>query len=86
MSIYELMLIVFVINLPFGHLRSKSTKFSRKWMMAIHVPIPFIILLRVLSGFNWTTIPFMILAAIVGQMAGGKLTFFIGKEKNDMQY
>jgi hypothetical protein len=80
MTIYELMLIVFVINLPFGHLRSKSTKFSRKWMMAIHVPIPFIILLRVLSGFNWTMIPFMILAAIAGQMIGGKLTYIIGKE------
>lgn len=80
MTIYELMLIVFVINLPFGYLRSKSTKFSRRWMIATHVPIPFVFLLRVLSGFNWTTIPFVMIADIAGQMVGGKLSYIIGKE------
>jgi hypothetical protein len=67
------MLIVFMINLPFGHLRSKSTKFSRKWMMAVHAPIPFVFLLRVFSGFNWTMIPLMVLSDIAGQIVGGKL-------------
>jgi hypothetical protein len=81
MTIYELMLVVFMINLPFGHLRSKSTKFSRKWMIAVHVPIPFVFLLRVLSGFNWTMIPFMVLADIAGQMVGGKLTCIVGKSE-----
>ena len=79
MSIYELMIIVFVINLPFGHLRSKSTKFSRKWMMAVHVPIPFVFLFRILSGFNWTMIPFMVLADIAGQIIGGKLAYIVDR-------
>lgn len=79
MSINELMLIVFLINLPFGHLRSRSTKFSRKWMMAVHIPIPFVFLLRVLSGFTWTTIPFVMVADIAGQIVGGKLIYGIEK-------
>lgn len=75
MTINELMLIVFIINLPCGYLRSKSTKFSRRWMMAIHIPIPFVFLLRIFSGFNWTVIPLMVLSAIAGQILGGKLKY-----------
>lgn len=81
LTINELMIIVFIINLPFGYLRSGSTKFSRRWMMAIHVPIPFVFLLRIFSGFNWTVIPFMVLADVAGQMVGGKLTYFVRKEQ-----
>jgi hypothetical protein len=80
MTINEMMLVVFMINLPFGYLRNKSTKFSRRWMLAIHVPIPFVFLLRILSGFNWTVIPFIIIADVAGQIVGGKLKYSVGKE------
>ncbi len=73
MSINELMLIVFLINLPFGYLRSKATKFSRQWMMAVHIPVPFVFLLRIFSGLNWTAIPLLVISDIAGQLAGGKL-------------
>ncbi|MCX9082081.1 MAG: hypothetical protein OIN83_07775 [Candidatus Methanoperedens sp.] len=73
MSINELMLIVFLINIPFGYMRSNATKFSRKWMMAVHIPVPFVFLLRIFSGFNWTVIPLLLLSDIAGQIAGGKL-------------
>ncbi len=73
MSINELMLIVFLINLPFGYLRSKAARFSRQWMMAVHVPVPFVFLLRIFSGLNWTVIPLLVLSDIAGQLAGGKL-------------
>ncbi len=73
MTINELMLIVFLINLPFGYIRSNSTKFSRKWIMAIHIPVPFVFLLRMISGLNWTVIPLLVLSDIAGQFAGGKL-------------
>ncbi len=73
MSINELMLIVFLINLPFGYLRSKATKFSRRWMMAVHIPVPFVFLLRMLSGFGLTVIPLLVLSDIAGQIVGGKL-------------
>jgi len=73
MTINELMLLVFVINLPFGYFRSKATKFSRQWMMAVHIPVPFVFLLRIFSGFNWTVIPLLVLSDVAGQIAGGKL-------------
>jgi len=73
MTINELLLLVFVINLPFGYLRSKATKFSRQWMMAVHIPVPFVFLLRIFSGFNWTVIPLLVLSDVAGQIAGGKL-------------
>ncbi|MCX9012424.1 MAG: hypothetical protein OIN66_15060 [Candidatus Methanoperedens sp.] len=73
MSINELMLIVFLVNLPFGYMRSKAARFSRQWMMAIHIPVPFVFLLRIFSGLNWTVIPLLVLSDIAGQLAGGKL-------------
>jgi hypothetical protein len=78
-SINELMLVVFIINLPFGYMRSKTSKFSRQWMMAIHIPVPFVFLLRIFSGLNWTVIPLLVLSDVAGQLAGGKLG------KRDMQ-
>lgn len=73
MSINELMLIVFLRNLPFGYLRSNASRFSREWMMAVHIPVPFVFLLRMVSGLNWTAIPLLVLSDIAGQIAGGKL-------------
>jgi hypothetical protein len=73
MSINELMLVVFLINLPFGYMRSKSARFSRQWIIAIHIPVPFVFLLRVFSGLNWTVMPLLVLSDVAGQLAGGKL-------------
>lgn len=72
-TINELMVIVFIINLPFGYMRSKATRFSKKWIMAIHIPVPFVFLLRIASGLNWTVIPLLVLSDIAGQFAGGKI-------------
>ncbi len=72
-TINELMLIVFIINLPFGYMRSKAARFSRQWMMAIHIPVPLVFLLRIFSGLNWTVIPLLVLSDVAGQLAGGKL-------------
>lgn len=72
-SINELMILVFLINLPFGYFRSKSERFSRQWMMAIHIPIPFIFILRIASGFGLAVIPLLVLSDIAGQIAGGML-------------
>ncbi len=73
MSIIELMLAVFLINLPFGYWRYSTARFSRQWMMAVHIPVPFIFLLRVLSGFGWTVIPLLMISDFLGQLVGGKL-------------
>jgi len=73
MSINEIMLLVFLLNLPFGYIRGNSKKFSRKWMMAIHIPVPFVFLMRILSGLSYTVIPLLVLSDIAGQIAGAKL-------------
>ncbi|NJD78446.1 MAG: hypothetical protein FIB08_15360 [Candidatus Methanoperedens sp.] len=73
MSIIELMLVVFIINLPFGYWRFNAARFSRQWMMAIHIPVPFVFLLRIVSGFGWKVIPLLMVSFAAGQFAGGKL-------------
>ncbi len=73
MSIEELMLAVFILNLPFGHVRSKAAVYSRRWMLAIHIPVPFVIALRIFSGFGWKVIPLLVLSDVAGQLAGGKI-------------
>ncbi len=73
MSIIELMLVVFLINLPFGYWRFKAARFSRQWMMAVHIPVPFVFLLRIFSGFGLSAIPLLMLSFAAGQFAGGKI-------------
>lgn len=65
-------LIVFVFNIPFGYWRENVKKFSLQWALAIHVPIPFIILLRIYSGmgFQFITYPIMVGAFFLGQYLG----------------
>ena len=72
MSLKELTLTVFVLNLPFGYWRSRAAAYSRQWMLAIHIPVPFVIVLRICSGFNWHVIPVLVLADVAGQLAGGQ--------------
>ena len=67
------MLAVFLINLPFGYWRHRTARFSRQWMMAVHVPVPFVFLLRTLSGFSLTAVPLLMISFAAGQFAGGKI-------------
>lgn len=73
MPIIGLMLAVFLINLPFGYWRHRAIRFSRQWMMAIYIPVPFMLLLRILSGFDWKVVPLLMFSFAAGQFAGGKL-------------
>ncbi len=73
LSLVELMLIVLLINIPFGYWRSRADRFSRQWMMAIHLPVPLVFLLRIISGFNWTIIPFLMVSFAAGQFIGGNI-------------
>ncbi len=68
-------LIVFVINVPFGYWRSNVKSFSVQWFLAIHLPVPFIVALRFLSGigFAWYTYIFLIAAYFMGQKIGALL-------------
>lgn len=67
------MLLVFLINLPFGYMRSKNAPFSARWLFAVHLPVPLVFILRRSYGFGWNAVPLLILADVAGQLVGGKL-------------
>ena len=65
-------IIVFIINIPFGYWRASEKKFSLNWFLSIHVPIPFVILLRIYSniGFAFYTYPIIVFSFFAGQFLG----------------
>lgn len=72
-SLIGLVLFTAVLNLPFGFLRAKTDKYSFKWFLYIHLPIPFIYLLRQLLLLKAIIIPLLLVAAVTGQIFGGRL-------------
>jgi ABC-type spermidine/putrescine transport system permease subunit I len=62
-----------IINLPFGYFRKKTKKYSFKWFLYIHLPIPLIFLARVSSHLSYRYIPIFVAAAVTGQILGGKI-------------
>ena len=43
---------VFAVNVPFGWWRAGTRKFSRSWFLAVHAPVPLVVLLRIVSGLG----------------------------------
>lgn len=62
-----------VLNLPFGFYRYGVRKFSWRWFLAIHLPVPAVIILRLATGAPWSIIPLLIAAAVIGQLLGAAL-------------
>lgn len=65
--------LTFMLNMPFGYFRGKTKRYSLKWFLCIHMPIPFIVLARTFSHLDIKYIPLFVLAAVLGQVWGGKL-------------
>lgn len=72
-AVLLLLLFTLLINLPFGYARAKSRRFSFRWFLYIHVPIPIIFIARTISHIEFKYLPLLALAAIIGQVVGGKL-------------
>jgi hypothetical protein len=72
-------LAVFAINLPFGYWRDATRKFSLSWVLAIHLPIPAVVALRVYShiGFALLTYPLVVGSFFLGQFTGGRLRILL---------
>jgi ABC-type spermidine/putrescine transport system permease subunit I len=64
-----------LINLPFGYARARAKRYSLRWFLFIHVPIPVIFIVRTFSHIDIKYIPIFAFAAITGQLLGGKLEF-----------
>ena len=75
MELILIALITFLINLPFGALRSRQKKFSLMWWVYIHIPVPIVILMRIYSdiGFAFYTYPILVGAFFLGQFMGRKV-------------
>ncbi len=63
----------FILNLPFGYIRKSTKKYSFKWFLYIHMPIPMIIVARITTHTSYLFIPLFILVSIGGQVCGGKI-------------
>jgi len=72
-AILALFVFTLLINLPFGYLRAKTKKYSSLWFLYIHIPIPLIFVARTFSHIEFKYIPIFVLAALAGQILGGKL-------------
>lgn len=61
-----------IINLPFGYLRGGMRKLSFCWFVAIHAPVPFVILIRKFHHLelSWVLAPFLLGSFFAGQYLG----------------
>ena len=75
MNIWTVALIVFALTLPFGYWKATVKRFSPRWFLSIHLPIPLVIALRIVSGLGWQfiTYPVLVAAFFVGHFVGGRL-------------
>jgi len=70
-------IIVFFLAFPFGFWRAKSKFKSRDWMLAIHIPVIFIILLRIYNkvhfhiSFSWWSVLYNLIAFMSAQYLAG---------------
>jgi hypothetical protein len=69
-----LILLAFIISVPCGYLRQNFKKYSFMWFLLIHIPIPFIVLLRLKAGLSWHYIPLTLGGSVAGQLIGGVLS------------
>ena len=67
--------LVFLLNLPFGLWRSRVKKFSWRWIVAVHAPVPAVAALRLASGLGFEPIsyPLLVCAYFTGQLCGGRV-------------
>ncbi|MCK5068009.1 MAG: hypothetical protein KAR16_11240 [Bacteroidales bacterium] len=72
-------ILVFILNIPFGYWRANVSRFSTQWFLAIHIPVPFVVALRLLSGigFSWYTYLFLVGGFFLGQLFGSRLMKWI---------
>jgi len=68
-------ILTFVVNLPFGYWRGNFRKLSFWWFVAIHIPVPLIILIRKFYHLHltWSLLPFLLGSFFLGQFAGRKI-------------
>ena len=81
MNLLFVSIFVFVLNLPFGYWRANVHTYGLQWILAIHLPVPFVIAARIFFniGFEFYTYPILISAFFLGQYLG---KYLYTKRKN----
>ena len=69
-----LVVMALIISIPCGYIRQNYKKYSFMWFLLIHLPIPFIVLLRIEAGLSWHVIPLTLGGSVAGQIVGGALS------------
>lgn len=72
--IIGLVILALVISIPCGYIRQNYPKYSFMWFLLIHLPIPFIVLLRIKAGISWHFIPLTLGGSVAGQIIGGAVS------------
>ncbi len=74
------LIVTFIVNIPFGFWRAHAKRTGNRieWILAVHLPVPLVILMRYLAGLSWNLegaplILIFVLAYFLGQRTGGKL-------------
>jgi hypothetical protein len=75
MNLLIVAVIVVLLNLPFGFWRAGVKKFSWQWFVAIHLPVPIVIAIRIFSGLGFALVsyPVLIGAFFLGQFIGARI-------------
>ncbi len=73
---------VALINVFFGYWRSNVKKLSFPWILAVHIPVPISIALRLaFLGWSWLLLPAFVAAFAIGQFSGGQLRRLLKKAR-----
>ena len=70
LTVVGLILLTFIVSVPCGYLRQNYKKYSFMWFLLLHLPIPFIVLLRVKAGLDLRVIPLTVFGSVAGQIVG----------------
>ncbi len=73
LTLAGLLAFVYLFNLPFGYWRANIKKLTKEWMVAVHLPVPVIVALRIIYGVDIVLIPLFVLTFFLGQFSGGKV-------------
>jgi hypothetical protein len=73
-AVWGLAVLILALNLPFGFWREGTRRFSVPWFLAVHVPVPLAVGLRISAGMGWrlATLPVFVGAFFAGQFLGGR--------------
>ena len=74
-SLLSVALAIIILNIPFGCWRAATRKFSLPWFLAIHLPVPMVVLIRLSVGveWHWHTAPVLLGSFFLGQALGHRL-------------